>query len=783
LTITGQHFETTQGSGSVTFGGTSATIASWSDQSITVTVPGGMTAGNYDVAVTTADNLKATSASFPIVLPMIKGNVLSGPAGSSVAISNASVTLYAAGTSGYGTGQQTVGGPVTTDSNGAFTIPYDCSAHAAPGDQMYLEAVEDDQVVLMTALGSCGSLNSTYSSGVTVNEATTIASAYALSGFASFDSKRGIDIGAPGTGSACDLKDGWKSTGSSTCNYIGLKNAFATVQNLVDLASGAACVITPAYSSSHSCLSTAGSTPKYNISYVPQERVNSLANVLAACANPNAGGAACGSLFTDTTMGTTKPGDTLQAALSIALHPGNNASQIAGLAPSTPFTPAISSSDASALTDWALAVVYVGAGIGDRTTGNPNNTVSGMAIDAAGNVWLAAYNGGAVYSGVYINPNTIGYVAVFNNQGGPQSPAASSSTLGGYNGNGIYNPQAIAIDQNGYAWIGNYPSASTIAAGNTGSVSVLDVHGNPQYGTGTTPFTNQTLLTPNSFGLAVDAGNTVWVSSSASTAVHWNCGDGTYGGSILPLTGSASGGVTLNGNAVDVYSDNSQCPSYLSIDLNNNLWTYDQSQTGGKDPHAGLKIFGPDGSPVAGPYYYDHNIQYSNIAIDSNGNGWLFDANYNTANGTVDVISPAEIGSNNAEPGNQLYVVDWLDSVYWTYNTSPVVLDGAGQAWTANYNDEGGRQGYLFETNSSDTALLSPMASDATPWGFTGWDASSGTPNPLDAAVGSPLGVDGSGNLWLATGSQLSEFIGIAVPARTPLVSALVGSNTPGTRP
>jgi len=65
----------------------------------------------------------------------------------------------------------------------------------------------------------------------------------------------------------------------------------------------------------------------------------------------------------------------------------------------------------------------------------------------------------------------------------------------------------------------------------------------------------------------------------------------------------------------------------------------------------GLKIFGPDGSPVAGPYYYDHNIQYSNIAIDSNGNGWLFDANYNTANGTVDVISPAEIGSNNAEPG------------------------------------------------------------------------------------------------------------------------------------
>jgi hypothetical protein len=57
------------------------------------------------------------------------------------------------------------------------------------------------------------------------------------------------------------------------------------------------------------------------------------------------------------------------------------------------------------------------------------------------------------------------------------------------------------------------------------------------------------------------------------------------------------------------------------------------------------------------------------------------------------------------------------------------------------------------------------------------------------------LGVDGSGNLWVAGGasdasnigtqygSQLSEFIGIAVPGQTPLSSALVGKNTPGTRP
>jgi hypothetical protein len=780
LTITGTNFDSTA---VVNWGSTTLTPTNITSTQITVTVPAAQIAkaGTADVTVTEDDGT-SNSETFTIAT-FIGGKVLSGPSSNGTAIS-ASVQLYAAGTSGYGTGPQKVGSEVQSDSKtGAFAVTYDCSALTTPGgDQLYLVAQGSTSgTVLMTALGSCNSISSSFPSGVTINEATTIASAYALSAFASIDSNGGIDIGAPAnttTGTQCDPTDNWKSTGPSTCNYIGLKNAFATVQNLVDVASGAACVITPAYSSSHSCLSTSGSTPKYNISYVPQQRVNSLANVLAACANPSAGGAACDSLFTGATAtGSNQPKDTLQAALSIALHPGNNANQIAGLVPSTPFTPTISSSDAGLLTDWALAVVYEGAGIG-------RDALSGMAIDAAGNVWLTAYNGYAVsYGGANITPNTIGYVAVFNNQGGPLSPAATSSTLGGYNGNGIYNPQAIAIDQNGYAWIGNYPTATTIAAGNPGSVSVLDVHGSPQYGTGTTPFTNQVLLNPNGFGIAVDAGNTVWVSSNASTANHINCSSGTYGGSILPLTGSASGGVTVAGNAVDTYSDSSSCPSHLAIDLNNNLWTYDHSQSGGKDPHSGLKLFGPDGSSVAGPYYYDNQIQNSNIAIDSNGNGWLFDANYNTSNGTVDVISPAEIGSNNAEPGKQLYVVDYWGSMYWSEGSSPVVLDGASQAWTANNNEEGGNQGYLFETNSSDTALLSPMASDGTPWGFVGWDASSGTPNPLDTAARSPLEVDGSGNLWLANGSQLSEFIGIAVPTRTPLGSALVGSNTPGTRP
>jgi YD repeat-containing protein len=51
VTITGKHFGSTQGSSTVTFNGTSATITSWSDTSIVAPVPVGVTSGNVVVTV------------------------------------------------------------------------------------------------------------------------------------------------------------------------------------------------------------------------------------------------------------------------------------------------------------------------------------------------------------------------------------------------------------------------------------------------------------------------------------------------------------------------------------------------------------------------------------------------------------------------------------------------------------------------------------------------------------------------------------------------------------
>jgi IPT/TIG domain-containing protein len=53
VTITGSNFGSTQGSSTVTFGGTPATVSSWSDTQIKATAPS-LAAGTYDVVVTTS---------------------------------------------------------------------------------------------------------------------------------------------------------------------------------------------------------------------------------------------------------------------------------------------------------------------------------------------------------------------------------------------------------------------------------------------------------------------------------------------------------------------------------------------------------------------------------------------------------------------------------------------------------------------------------------------------------------------------------------------------------
>jgi RHS repeat-associated protein len=85
IAIAGSNFGATQGSGSVTFNGTSATPTSWSASTISVPVPSGATSGNV---VVNASGVASNSVSFTVVpTPNISGlSVTSGVVGTSVTI-------------------------------------------------------------------------------------------------------------------------------------------------------------------------------------------------------------------------------------------------------------------------------------------------------------------------------------------------------------------------------------------------------------------------------------------------------------------------------------------------------------------------------------------------------------------------------------------------------------------------------------------------------------------------------------------------------------------------
>ncbi|PYU10259.1 MAG: hypothetical protein DMG37_20930, partial [Acidobacteria bacterium] len=88
VTITGSNFGGTQGTSTVTFNSTIATVSNWSATSIIVTVPAGATTGPVLVTV---NGVQSNGVTFNVVpAPNISGiNPASGPSGASVTISGA----------------------------------------------------------------------------------------------------------------------------------------------------------------------------------------------------------------------------------------------------------------------------------------------------------------------------------------------------------------------------------------------------------------------------------------------------------------------------------------------------------------------------------------------------------------------------------------------------------------------------------------------------------------------------------------------------------------------
>jgi len=322
-----------------------------------------------NIAVGSTVNIIATSATDPTksataVVTTIQGNLISGTAqAAGQPVRQAQVTLYAAATSGAAlnanavTPSTSVVTAATTEEDGRFSIPYGYEC-PTPETQMYLVSAGGDagggtnsDLVLMAALGSCSKLDTTR---FEINEATTVAAVYALSGFMS-DAQH---------------------VGSGNASPAGMTVAFSTANDLVDVTTGVA---------RQQTVSGAG--------IVPQTKINTLANLLSECARSGGStqgdGSTCDQLFKATNPGTTpvtQANNTVQALLNLAHNAtgfANDQDSFTTLyrlaAPSASFAPELTSEPS----DWTLAIEF--------SAGQENGGTAASAspsVDPAGNVWV-----------------------------------------------------------------------------------------------------------------------------------------------------------------------------------------------------------------------------------------------------------------------------------------------------------------------------------------------------------------------------------------------------------
>jgi streptogramin lyase len=531
------------------------------------------------------------------------------------------VQLYVAGTSGNGSTPTVTSKSITTDGQGvfaftdSFSCPYSDSVLyvVARGGHAGSSGVTNIGTTLVAVLGPCGVLGSL--SPVVVNEATTVAATWGMAQF----------LGAGG------------QIGTTAGNGIGLRMAAATSATLVNLATGTA----------PGSLSQAAGT-------ATAEKINALANMLNACiVSSGPGSSPCVQLYTAASAGSSPSTNTLDAALNVTRHPGNNVAAIFGLSSgSRVFQPAL----AAAPADWTLSATYTGGGM---------DGPAAVSIDSQGNVWVANY---------------FSVASLFSNTGKPASP-------NGYRANGLLlNSYGGAVDVNDIAWIANEQSSSGVNRG-LGSIALLN-------SSGTSPalFSAGGLNFP--IAVAFDTSGNAWIANYGNSSVTLLNSSGS------PLSGTSGFSATnfvfpvaiaadskcnafvanLSSNTITrVLADGSAFtdfavgsgPSGIAIDAADNVWVANfYGNTVG--------LLSPELKILSGSGYAAASLQQpQGIALDGVGNAWI--ASYR-GSGITELSS-----ATGTTPGALL-----SPSTGWGQDAKllepyALAIDASGNIWVSNF--------------------------------------------------------------------------------------------------
>lgn len=549
-------------------------------------------------------------------------------------------------------------GAAKTGTNGQFTMSF--SPTPATGQIVYLVAVggnaggggTNSAIYLTTVAGAFCTSGCSFPSFVNINELSTVASTAAMHSTMDFVSCSTIPT----------------STQSGTCLSIpgtsGLAAKAATVNSLVNVSNGQASAFLSAQ-------------PTGSAAYTTLEKMNTLANVIAACVNATTSAPTpCTNLFALTLNVT----DTLQAAYNIAASPTVSAktSQIYALLPAQlVYTPTLAAAPSTS-SGWTvsgglfayvanassnnLSVYQVSSSVGamQQISNSPFAAGSGpssVTIDPSGRFAYVTNATGNDISAYTLDPSTGAPTAVTTGGaaacGGTVSPNPNNCFTTGT------SPQSIVVDPSGsfaYALASNGIYGYSINS-STGALTALSPTS-----------TTASISTPVSMNTSPD-GKFIYVVNSGNNTVSAYSIDSSTG-ALTQITGSP---FATGDTPKSIAFDPSGSFAYVANSAGNDISAYTVNSSTG----ALTAITGGSAAACGGTVSPNPNNCFAagttpvSITIDPTGS-YLYTANSGSNN-----VSGFAINSSTGE----LAAISGTPASPFAAGTSPVAvtLDPSGK--------------------------------------------------------------------------------------------------------
>jgi hypothetical protein len=490
-------------------------------------------------------------------------------------VTGATVTLFEAGYTGYGSTGASLAS-ATTGSQGNFSFTKNAGTAAAPTgslsstwqcDSAYPDAeifilvtggntqgtgtATNSAAAFLAALGDCSSVSS--SQQVDLNEINTVATVYALAQYMT-----------PGTGTTT-LNPATESIGTSGTaqGSLGLVNARKSIANLGNISSGStANIAPPTYTGTGATV--AGVTVTAT---VDSPKLIIIANILASCVNQATSTSVnnCSDLFANATSATNyqiatpaafygTASDTVQAAYFLATNPG-----LTGAAPSTCANAGAAASKAVCLyglvaasgapyqstagsgsqpSEYSLQVNYSATG----TCSNTYPFILGpyhAQVDASGDIWFI--NGGGSNTNLSeISPTGTPLMCLGN----------------------LSNGRGMTIDVNGNIWASFNGVASNGTTTVTG-IQELVYNSTTGYASSFTPWpVGNSTTTQQTYEMTSDGFGNVFYSVNAAGGTIWEFVNAANASSAFPpvqIAGPFDGTTSIT-------------QGYLQVDTKGRLW-------------------------------------------------------------------------------------------------------------------------------------------------------------------------------------------------------------------